>query len=127
MDFFVVKVAGKQFLVSPGDIFSVDADLGKMGEKIVLDQVLLTSVDNKTTVGTPLVSGAKVRAEIVFSGKGEKIRVAKFKAKSRYRRVMGFRPMVTKLKVLGFGEREIRGNTEKLPKVNKRLVPKGKK
>lgn len=107
MDFCVVKLAGKQHLISVGDIFSVEANLGEAGKKVVLDQVLLTSVEGKITVGTPLVAGAKATAEVIFSGKGEKIQVAKFKSKVRYRKVVGFRPLLTKLKVLSLGEEKV--------------------
>jgi hypothetical protein len=51
-------------------------------------------------VGAFISSLSSVSAEIVESGKGTKIRVAKFKAKVRYRRVTGFRPMLSKLKIL---------------------------
>jgi large subunit ribosomal protein L21 len=119
MDFYVVSLAGKQHLISGGDVFSVEANLGEVGKKIVLDQVLLTSVGEKIVVGTPLVSGAKAMAEIVFSGKGEKIRVAKFKSKVRYRKVIGFRPLLTKLKVLSLGEEEKPVKTAKSEKDEK--------
>lgn len=97
MDFAVAKITGKQYLVTPGQEIVVSGALGKKDESLVFSEVLLLSRDGKLSVGTPLVEGAKVTARVVGSGKGEKIRVAKFKAKSRYRRVMGFRPLLTTL------------------------------
>ena len=99
MDFAVVKVAGKQHLVAVGDVISVEADLGKMGQTLTFPEVLLLTIGDKISVGTPLVDKATVKAEVVFSGKGEKIRVSKFKAKARYRKTIGFRPNLTKLKI----------------------------
>lgn len=84
MDAAVVKISGKQHLVSPGDRIKVDGYLGQPGEEIDIKEVLL---------------GTKVTAKILATGKGDKIRVAKFKAKSRYRRVMGFRPKLTTLEI----------------------------
>jgi hypothetical protein len=69
-------------------------------------------------LGTPLLLGKSVTAEIETTGKGEKIRVAKFKAKSRYRKVMGFRPLITTLRILSLGE----AVTKSAPKVEKEVA-----
>jgi len=119
MDFSIVKLAGKQFLVSKDSIFDVDANLGKVGDKIVIDQVLLTNVNGEVVVGTPLVAGAKVHTEVVFSGKGEKVRVSKFKAKSRYRITTGFRSFRTTLKVIEASDEKVSTGSGKQPGVSK--------
>lgn len=100
MNFAVVKIGGKQHLVSENSEIETNGLLGKTGDKVEIKEVLLQNLDGKISVGTPLVDGAVVATEIVNSGKGEKIRVAKFKSKVRYRKVMGFRPLITKLRVL---------------------------
>ena len=92
MNFAVVRVSGKQYLVEEGDTINID----KPSE---IKEVLLLADDSGVKIGTPLVAGAVVKSEVVSSGLGSKIRVAKFKAKSRYRKVMGFRAKVTKLKI----------------------------
>lgn len=127
MDFAVVKIAGKQHLVSVGDQIEVNADLGKIGDKVSLDEVLLLSQNDKVAIGTPLVGKTKVAAEVVFSGKGEKIRVAKFKAKARYRKVMGFRPLLTTLKILNVGDEEISIDSGKQSRPSKRGTKKSSK
>lgn len=99
MNFAVVKFGGKQHLVSEGSEFEVNGNLGKAGDKVEIKEVLLQSLDEKISIGTPLVEKAVVAASIVSAGKGEKIRVAKFKSKVRYRKVMGFRPLITRLKI----------------------------
>ncbi len=93
MNFAVIRTAGKQFLVKEGDTVDITGD-GKVVETLLLSQ------DGKLAIGTPLVEKASVKTEVVKTGLGTKIRVAKFKAKARYRRVIGFRPKVTTLKVV---------------------------
>lgn len=122
MDFAVIKTAGKQYLVAVGDQIEVASDLGKAGDKITFPEVLLQSIGDKVQVGTPLISGAAVSGEVVFSGKGKKIDVMKFKAKSRYRRKMGFRANLTKVKILALGGKP----AEKVEKEKKTVVAKKK-
>lgn len=128
MNFAVVKFGGKQHLVSEGSLIVVTGNLGKVGDKVTLDEVLLYNHEGTVTVGTPLVKDTKVFAEVVSIGKGEKIRVAKFKAKSRYRRVMGFRPLITTFKVLSIGnEKKVSDDTGKQPRVSKGRAKKSSK
>ncbi len=87
----VILMGSKQYLVKVGDKIITEKVELKDGETISVKEVLLTHNGDKTQVGEPYVKGASV--ELVFDGtdKGDKIRVAKFKAKSRYRRVLGHR------------------------------------
>ncbi len=96
----VVKTGGKQYMVKPGDIITVDRMEGEVGSKVQLVKLAEFALDGSTLkLGAPALSET-VAAEIVETGKGNKIRVAKFKAKVRYRKVMGFRPHLTKLKII---------------------------
>lgn len=99
MNFAVIKAAGKQYKVTPGLILEIDKIAGEAGDKVSFDEVLLVNDNEKVTVGMPTVPGFVVSAKIVDQVKGEKIRVAKFKAKSRYHRVTGFRSMLTKIQI----------------------------
>lgn len=99
MRYAVVKISGTQYLVEEGNQLVVDKLPQKEGDKIELAEVLLLVDENKVSLGQPMVKGAKVLAKVLKQAKGEKIRVAKFKAKSRYRRVAGFRPQLTSLKI----------------------------
>jgi len=96
----VIKLLGKQHIVSPGDILTVDNFNKPVGEKIVIADVLLTADAKSTQIGQPIVDKKKVQLEVVSNQKAKKIRVAKFKSKSRYRRVRGHRTHQTTLKVL---------------------------
>ena len=69
------------------------------GDNIELDRVLMVSDGDKLTVGTPTIEGAKVLASVVERGRGKKIFIIKFKAKSRYHRKTGHRQSYTRLEV----------------------------
>ncbi len=97
MKYAVVKCGGKQYLVKEKDEIYVDRIDHKEKEKIMLDNLAQFSED-QVELGKPLLK-AKVEAVVVAHLKGDKIRVAKFKAKSRYRRVRGFRPQLTKIQI----------------------------
>ena len=99
MKYAVVKTGGKQYKISEGDILEIERLSADDKEKITLDDVLLYTADGAVRVGTPTVTGITIRASILGQTKGKKIRVAKFKAKARYRRVAGHRQSLTKIKI----------------------------
>ena len=96
----VVKIGGSQYKVAEGDEIAVDKIDGEKGKSLTLEEVLLFVDEKKVAIGQPLVKNAKIKAEIVDQLKGKKIRVATYKAKSRYRRVKGFRSLLTRVKIL---------------------------
>jgi len=104
----IVQTGGKQYRVHEGDTIRVESLPGDEGDKIELDDVRMVSQDGDVTLGTPKVAGAKVVAELVSHGKGKKVVVFKFKAKTRYRRRMGHRQLYTELKVTDISLRKRR-------------------
>lgn len=86
----VVLIGKSQYLVSVGDILEVD-----LGQNV--SSVLMIIDGDSVHVGNPTVKGAVVKTKVVGESKGDKIRIATFKAKTRHRRVMGFRAKYTKL------------------------------
>lgn len=100
MKYAVVKIGGSQYKVAEGDEIAVDKIDGEKGKSLTLEEVLLFVDEKRITIGQPLVKNAKIKAKIVDQFKGKKIRVATYKAKSRYRRVKGFRPLLTRVKIL---------------------------
>lgn len=95
----VVKTGGKQYLVKEGITIIVDKLNLEKGTKIELETLLKFNEEGKAfKLGQPLLK-EKVSAEVIDNVKGDKIRIAKFKAKSRYRKVRGFRARLTKLKI----------------------------
>lgn len=93
----VIKIGGKQFRVSEGDTIEVQKLDSKDG-RVELNEALLLVTDKDVKVGKPTLK-TKVVGRVLKNFKGEKIRVAKFKAKSRYRRTAGFRPLLSLLKI----------------------------
>ena len=66
---------------------------------VELDRVLLIADKEKVTVGSPVIEGAKVVAEVLGEAKGDKIIVFKYKPKVRYRRKKGHRQLYTRLAI----------------------------
>ncbi len=94
----IVRADGRQLRLGEGQEFLVSRVTGEPGDSVDLDVLML--VDGASvTVGTPLVSGAKLRATIQEHGRGPKLRFMKYKNKVRYRRTLGHRQDMTKLVV----------------------------
>lgn len=99
-EFAVVETGGKQYIVREGEALTVEK-LAKpvKGNTITFDKVLLVSDGKKVELGTPYISGKKITAEFVEEGKGKKIRILKFKNKTRYLVRKGHRQPYTKVKI----------------------------
>lgn len=96
----IITSGGKQYLVKKDDV--LDLELIAEDKKIEFDVLMLIDGDD-IKVGTPHVAGAKVVAEIVEEVKGEKIKVLKFKAKKRIKRLTGHRQHYTQVKIAKIG------------------------
>lgn len=87
----IIQLAGKQFKVTPDQTLTIDRQPLAVGESMEITSVLLSSDGETTTVGTPTIKNAKVTLKVTEHTRGEKIRVATYKSKSRYRKVRGHR------------------------------------
>ncbi|HEX74622.1 MAG TPA: 50S ribosomal protein L21 [Dehalococcoidia bacterium] len=95
----IIETGGKQYKVSPGQTIDVERlDIAE-GNTIELGRVLLIADDDKLTIGTPIIDGAKVIATSQGEGKGKKIIVFKYKPKVRYRKKTGHRQLYTRLTI----------------------------
>lgn len=99
MTYAVVRTGGKQYTVREGDKLNVERLDGDPGSTITLTDVLLVADGENVTVGAPLVTGAKVTAEIIEQGKAKKIHVFHYKAKVRYSKRTGHRQQYTRLAI----------------------------
>lgn len=100
MDYAVIDFKGHQYQVQPDEELIVDRlDLDE-DKEFEIDKVLLIKNGKKVKLGQPVVEKSKVTAKVLEHFKGDKIRVAKFRPKTRYRRVKGFRPYLTKIRIL---------------------------
>ena len=97
--FAVIETGGKQYLVSAGQKLKIEKLVKPAKGPVVFDKVLLLSDGKKTQIGTPYLSGAKVEAEYVSEGKGDKVWVFKYKSKVRYRVNRGHRQPFTEVKI----------------------------
>lgn len=94
----VVKVGGKQYLVTEKETLLVDL-LPEGTKELTLDALLVVDGD-KTTVGTPVVKGVTVKANVVEElVKGDKIRVIRYKAKKRVHKENGHRQKYSKIEI----------------------------
>jgi large subunit ribosomal protein L21 len=103
-EFAVIQTGGKQYKVAKGDVIKIEKLSGehKKGDKITFDKVLLVDNGKDTTIGTPYIKEAKVIATFEEDGRGKKIDVIKYKAKSRYFKKRGHRQPYNKVKIESF-------------------------
>jgi large subunit ribosomal protein L21 len=95
--FAVIQSGGKQYSVAKGDVVRLESLSANPGETVDLDVMMLSGDEVK--VGAPLVEGASVKAEVVAHGRGKKLYIYKFKAKSNYRRKTGHRQGYTEVRI----------------------------
>lgn len=94
----VVKISGKQYIVSEKESLLVDL-LPEGTKELTLDALLVIDGD-KTKVGTPTVKGAVVKARVAEAEvKGDKIRVIRYKSKKRVHKETGHRQKYTKIQI----------------------------
>lgn len=101
MMYAIVKCGGKQLKVAKGDQINVELQAVDAGSKVTLADVLLVADGEKITVGSPLVSGAKVLAEVVSHGRGPKVISFKKRRRQNSRRKIGHRQPFSVLKITG--------------------------
>ena len=94
----VIRAGGKQYKVAQGDVITVEKLAGQAGDAVTFDQVLALD-DGDLRVGTPVLDGASVSAEVLEQTRGDKIIVFKKKRRKNYRRKRGHRQYITVLRV----------------------------
>jgi large subunit ribosomal protein L21 len=97
----VIKTGGKQYRVAPGEKLKIEQIPADIGSEIVLDQILMVSDGEAVTVGTPLVSGATVKATVVAHGRGEKVQIFKMRRRKHYQKHQGHRQNYTEIRIDG--------------------------
>lgn len=98
--FAVIETGGKQYVVKEGELLSIEKiTKPEKGNTIIFDKVLLVSDGKSVDIGTPYISGKKISAELVEEGRGKKVRIIKFKNKTRSLVRRGHRQPYTKVKI----------------------------
>ena len=95
----VIKTGGKQYRVAAGEKLKIEQIPADVGSEIVLDQVLMVSDGDNVMLGSPLVSGAAVKATVVAHGRGEKIKIFKMRRRKHYQKHQGHRQNYTEIRV----------------------------
>ena len=95
----VIKTGGKQHKVSAGDVLAIEKISGDRGDSVVFDEVLMIAGDDGIRVGTPLLKGARVVAEVLAQAKAAKIFVFRMKRRKGYHKKTGHRQRITNIKI----------------------------
>jgi large subunit ribosomal protein L21 len=95
----VIKTGGKQYRVAAGEKIKVEQIAADVGQEIVIDQVLAVGNGAELKVGTPLVSGATVKATVLAHGKHDKVRIFKMRRRKHYQKRQGHRQQFTELQI----------------------------
>lgn len=97
--FAVIATGGKQYRVQEGTVLRVEKLTAEAGASVEFDQVLLVGEGADAKLGAPFISGAKVTATIQSHGKGDKVRIVKFRRRKHYKREKTHRQLYTEIKV----------------------------
>jgi large subunit ribosomal protein L21 len=96
----VIETGGKQYLVALKDRVTIEKlDDAIAGDMVSFDKVLLVVNDSNVYLGKPYLAEAKVTAKVLSQGRGKKLVVFKYRAKSRYRRKQGHRQSETVVEI----------------------------
>lgn len=98
----VIKTGGKQYRVAVGDKFKIESLSAEIGDKVDFDQVLMIADGEKIDVGTPLL-GKSVQATVLAHGRGDKLRILKFRRRQNSRTRGGHRQNYTFVEITGIG------------------------
>lgn len=97
----VFETGGKQYRAREGDVIRVEKLGAEEGAEVDIDKVLMVADGDDIKVGTPYVAGGKVSATVTAHGRGDKIRIVKFRRRKDSRRQMGHRQAYTELQIKG--------------------------
>ena len=95
----IIKTGGKQYRVAEGESLRVESLDADVGASVDFSEVLLVANGENIQVGSPLLSGAKVSAEVVNHGRAKKIRMVKFKRRKHHMKWLGHRQDYTTVKI----------------------------
>ncbi|KEA64515.1 LSU ribosomal protein L21p [Marinobacterium lacunae] len=99
--FAVIVSGGKQYRVQEGQTLKLEKLAAEAGSNVEFDRVLLVGNGDDVKVGAPVVDGAKVAAEVVSHGRGEKVSIIKFRRRKHHMKRQGHRQWFTEVKITG--------------------------
>lgn len=95
----VIKTGGKQYRVAQDDVITIEKVAGDAGAKVEFTEVLMVGGSGDPKVGAPLVSGAKVVAELVEHTRGPKVIAFKKRRRKNSRRKIGHRQDLSTVRI----------------------------
>ena len=95
----VIVTGGKQYTVAEGDVLYIEKLNAEAEATVKFDTVLAVLDGENTKIGAPVVEGAAVEAKVVKNGKGKKIDIIRYKAKTGETRHIGLRQPYTKVEI----------------------------
>ena len=95
----VIEAGGKQHRVAEGELIRIEKIDAETGSTIDFDRVLMVGEGETVKVGTPVIEGAKVSAEVVQHGRGDKVTILKFKRRKHHMKRQGHRQWFTEIKI----------------------------
>lgn len=98
--FAVVKTGGKQYRVAEGQILRIEKIEANEGDTIQLSDVLMLGNGESVTIGSPLIEGASVSAEVRSQARTRKIDIIKFRRRKHYRKHQGHRQHFTEIQII---------------------------
>ena len=99
MSYAIIRTGGKQFRAEPGKTLRIPSLVGEAGGEVEFNDVLLGAQDGTVRTGVPTLNGARVTAEIVKHGLGDKIIVFKMKRRKNYAKKQGHRQGFTEVRI----------------------------
>ncbi|MCB1677836.1 MAG: 50S ribosomal protein L21 [Halioglobus sp.] len=97
----VIESGGKQHRVVEGETLKLEKMEAATGDTIEFDRVLLIGGGEELKIGTPVVAGGRVTAEVLSHGRHKKIRIVKFNRRKHFRKETGHRQWFTEVKITG--------------------------
>ena len=97
----VIKTGGKQYRVVAGEKLTIEQIPADVGAEINLDQILMVGEGESVKIGTPLLSGASVKATVLSQGRHDKVKIFKMRRRKHYQKHQGHRQNYTEIRIDG--------------------------
>ena len=100
----VIKTGGKQYQVAVGDKLKIEQIPANIGEIVTLSEVLMISNDGDVKIGTPLITGATISAEVVNNGRHKKVKIFKMRRRKHFQKHQGHRQNFTEINIISINK-----------------------
>ena len=97
----VIKTGGKQYRVVAGEKLKIEQIPAEVGAEITLDQILMVGEGESVQIGTPLLTGASVKASELSQGRHDKVTIFKMRRRKHYQKHQGHRQNYTEIRIDG--------------------------